>query len=178
MEKDWSMIVFEQARRFRRVKGIVVNSFMELEYNMIKSFSNGETETNISPVYSVGPILNLEGDSIDLGSGGSKTKAEIMELLDDQPPSSVVSLCFRSMGSFDEDQVKEIACALEQSGHRFLWSLRQPPPKGQVAIPSDYTNPTDLQNHLLESSKLFEGMQGLTSPKIGYSILSPDFVAI
>ncbi|XP_031255095.1 UDP-glycosyltransferase 71A16-like [Pistacia vera] len=31
LEKDWSMIVFEQARRARRVKGIVVNSFMELE---------------------------------------------------------------------------------------------------------------------------------------------------
>ncbi|KAJ0088976.1 hypothetical protein Patl1_33205 [Pistacia atlantica] len=48
------------------------------------------------------------------------------------------------MGSFNEDQVKEIACALEQSGHRFLWSLRQPPPKGQFATPSDYTNPTDV----------------------------------
>ncbi|XP_031278140.1 UDP-glycosyltransferase 71A15-like isoform X2 [Pistacia vera] len=67
-----------------------------------------------------------------------------MEWLDDQPPSSVVFLCFGSMGSFDEDQVKEIACALEQSGHRFLWSLRQPPPKGQFPIPSDYTNPTNV----------------------------------
>ncbi|XP_031254181.1 UDP-glucose flavonoid 3-O-glucosyltransferase 6-like [Pistacia vera] len=111
LEKDWYMIVFEQAWRFRRVKG---------------------------------PILNLEGDSIDLGPGGSKTKAEIMEWLDDQPPSSTVFLCFWSMGSFDEDQVKEIACALEQSGYRFLWSLREPSPKGQFAIPSDYTNPTDM----------------------------------
>ncbi|XP_031268648.1 anthocyanidin 3-O-glucosyltransferase 6-like [Pistacia vera] len=115
---------------------------MELESNMIKSFSNGET--NIPRVYSIGLILNLAGDSIDLGSGGSKIKAEIMEWLDDQPPSSVVFLCFGSMGSFDKDQVKEIACALEQSGHRFLWSLRQPPPKGQFAIPGDYTNPTDV----------------------------------
>ncbi|XP_031254177.1 anthocyanidin 3-O-glucosyltransferase 6-like [Pistacia vera] len=114
LEKDWSMIVFEQARRFRRVKGIVVNSFMELESNMIKSFSNARTETNIPPISSVGPILNLEADSIDLGSGGSKTKAEIMEWLDDQLPSSIVFLCFGSTGSFDEDQVKEIACALEQ----------------------------------------------------------------
>ncbi|KAK8981373.1 hypothetical protein V6N11_060045 [Hibiscus sabdariffa] len=30
------------------------------------------------------------------------------------------------MGCFGVDQVKEIAYALEQSGHRFLWSLRQP----------------------------------------------------
>ncbi|KAJ0028644.1 hypothetical protein Pint_36638 [Pistacia integerrima] len=142
LEKDWSMIGFQLARSFRRVKGIVVNSFMELESYTIKSFSNGET--NIPPVYPVGPVLNLEGNSIDLGSGGSKTKTEIMDWLDDQPPSSVVFLCFGSMGSFDEDQVKEIACALEQSGQRFLWSLRQRRPKGQSGAPRDYTNLTDV----------------------------------
>ncbi|XP_031254234.1 anthocyanidin 3-O-glucosyltransferase 2-like [Pistacia vera] len=136
------MILFELTRRFRRAKGIVVNSFIELESYAINSFSNGET--NIPPVYPVGPILNLNGDSIDLGLGGSKTKAEIMEWLDDQPPLSVVFLCFGSMGSFDEDQVKEIAYALEQSGQRFLWSLRQPRPKGQSGAPRDYTNLTDV----------------------------------
>ncbi|TXG57732.1 hypothetical protein EZV62_015561 [Acer yangbiense] len=36
------------------------------------------------------------------------------------------------MGSFGGDQVKEIACALEQSGHRFLWSLRYSPPKDNL----------------------------------------------
>ncbi|KAI8558706.1 hypothetical protein RHMOL_Rhmol04G0117800 [Rhododendron molle] len=35
-------------------------------------------------------------------------------------------------------QVREIAQALEQSGHRFLWPLRQPPPKGKFAIPGEY----------------------------------------
>ncbi|KAJ0027617.1 hypothetical protein Pint_36641 [Pistacia integerrima] len=134
-EKDWSMILFELTRRFRRVKGIVVNSFIELESYAINSFSNGET--NIPPVYPVGPILNLNGDSIDLGS-------EIMEWLDDQPPLSVVLLCFGSMGSFDEDQVKEIAYALEHSGYRFLWSLRQPQSKSQFDAPSDYANLTDV----------------------------------
>ncbi|XVF20971.1 hypothetical protein REPUB_Repub12eG0050100 [Reevesia pubescens] len=46
------------------------------------------------------------------------------------------------MGSFNEDQVKEIACALEQCGHRFLWSLRQPPEptKGMLPSPTDYDN--------------------------------------
>ncbi|XP_031258540.1 anthocyanidin 3-O-glucosyltransferase 6-like [Pistacia vera] len=110
-----------------------------------------------------GPILNLAGDSIDLGSGGSKTKAEITEWLDDQSPSSVVFLCFGSMGSFDEDQVKEIACALKQSGHRFLWSLRQPPPKGQFAIQGDYTNPTDvLPKEFLDRTVKIEKVIGWT----------------
>ncbi|KAJ6756682.1 GLYCOSYLTRANSFERASE [Salix purpurea] len=38
------------------------------------------------------------------------------------------------MGSFGVDQVKEIACGLEQSGHRFLWSLSQPQPKGKITL--------------------------------------------
>ncbi|KAJ0027912.1 hypothetical protein Pint_36707 [Pistacia integerrima] len=67
-----------------------------------------------------------------------------MEWLDDQPRSSVVFLCFGSTGSFDEDQVKEIASALEHSGHGFLWSLRQPPSKGHIGYPSDYTKLTDV----------------------------------
>ncbi|KAI8558703.1 hypothetical protein RHMOL_Rhmol04G0117500 [Rhododendron molle] len=56
------------------------------------------------------------------------------------PPSSVVFLCFGSMGGFEADQMREIAQALEQSGHRFLWSIRQPPPKGEMErkMPSEY----------------------------------------
>ncbi|KAJ0027907.1 hypothetical protein Pint_36708 [Pistacia integerrima] len=46
------------------------------------------------------------------------------------------------MGSFDEEQVKEIACALEQSGYRFLWSLRQPQPKGQFVAPKGFLDRT------------------------------------
>ncbi|GKV28156.1 hypothetical protein SLEP1_g37242 [Rubroshorea leprosula] len=53
---------------------------------------------------------------------------------------TLVFLCFGSLGSFGEDQVQEIARALEQSGHRFLWSLRKPQPKGTISSPTDYSN--------------------------------------
>lgn len=48
-----------------------------------------------------------------------------MQWLDAQPPSSVVFLCFGSMGKFDVDQVKEMANGLDLSGYRFMWSLPQ-----------------------------------------------------
>jgi hypothetical protein len=63
-----------------------------------------------------------------------------MQWLDDQPPCSVVFLCFGSWGSFSVDQVKETAYALEQCGHRFLWCLRKPPSNGKIESPSDYVN--------------------------------------
>ncbi|CAH2068886.1 unnamed protein product [Thlaspi arvense] len=67
-----------------------------------------------------------------------------MTWLDDQPPSSVLFLCFGSRGSFEEDQVKEIAHALERAGHRFLWSLRRPPAKGKIEVPREYENPNEI----------------------------------
>ncbi|KAJ6332399.1 hypothetical protein OIU76_010732 [Salix suchowensis] len=77
----------------------------------------------------VGLFLKLQRDEGEKGSDRARGKEEIKKWLDDQPPSSVVFLCFGSMGSFDEDQLREISKALEHSGHRFLWSLRRAPPK-------------------------------------------------
>ncbi|XP_059651118.1 anthocyanidin 3-O-glucosyltransferase 2-like [Cornus florida] len=122
------------ARRFRRTKGIMVNTFMELESHAVKSLWDGQTP----PVYPVGPVLNLKS-----GDRSHQSDA-IMSWLDNQPPSSVVFLCFGSRGSFGREQVKEIADALECSGYRFLWSLRQPPPKGKVELPKEYENPQEV----------------------------------
>ncbi|XP_059653400.1 anthocyanidin 3-O-glucosyltransferase 2-like [Cornus florida] len=122
------------ARRFRRTKGILVNTFMELESHAVKSLSDSKTP----PIYPVGPVLNLK-----IGDGSHQSDA-IMSWLDDQPPLSVVFLCFGSLGSFGKEQVKEIADALERSGYRFLWSLRQPPPKGKVELPKEYENPQEV----------------------------------
>jgi UDP:flavonoid glycosyltransferase YjiC (YdhE family) len=138
LNKEWLPNMLSQARRFRETKGIIINTFEELESHAINSFSKG----NSPPVYPVGPILNLNRDG-DREEESDKRK-DIKQWLDDQPLSSVVYLCFGSMGSFGVDQVKEIACGLEQSGHRFLWSLRQPPPKGKIEPPSDYTNPREV----------------------------------
>ncbi|KAI3756717.1 hypothetical protein L1987_56539 [Smallanthus sonchifolius] len=119
--------------KMREAKGIMVNTFLELEPHAIKSFS----DTNFPPVYPVGPILNLDGVA------GNGDGSDLFRWLDDQPRSSVVLLCFGSMGCFDEVQVKEIARGLERSGYRFVWSLRRPPPLDQSyeVFPIDYDDP-------------------------------------
>ncbi|RVX03583.1 Anthocyanidin 3-O-glucosyltransferase 1 [Vitis vinifera] len=43
-------------------------------------------------------------------------------------------------GAFHMDQIKEIAIGLENSGHRFLWTLRRPPRKDEMTLSSDYVN--------------------------------------
>ncbi|KAB5519112.1 hypothetical protein DKX38_023431 [Salix brachista] len=160
LNKEWLPILISTARRFRETKGIMVNTFEELESHSINSFSNGNTP----PVYPVGPMLNLNRDG-DRDVGSEKYK-DIKQWLDDQPPFSVVYLCFGSRGSFGVDQVKEIACGLEQSGHRFLWSLRQPPPKEMglgVEIKMDYRKEmnSDGNDDIVSAGEIERGVRCL-----------------
>ena len=121
LDKDGGYTAYMKfAQRFRDTKGIIVNTLKELEQYAIDSFSDGQTP----PVYTVGPVLGLKGPpnpALD-----EAERDNIMKWLDDQPPLSVVFLCFGSMGRFDGTQVKEMALGLERSGRRFLWCLRSP----------------------------------------------------
>ncbi|KAL7259384.1 hypothetical protein ACSBR1_005309 [Camellia fascicularis] len=96
------------------------------------SYANRLVSPESPPVYAVGPLLDLASEA---RSGSDRDK--ILKWLDEQPMSSVVFLCFGSLGCFDLPQLAEIAAALEKSGHRFWWSLRRPPPKGGLAMPTD-----------------------------------------
>ena len=150
LNKDGGYICFENhARRFKDTKGFIVNTFTELESHAVSSFLGGDTP----PVYTVGPLLNVNGQSL-MESNLDDQHGKIMKWLDDQPEKSVVFLCFGSIGRFSEAQVKEIALGLEQSGHRFLCSIRKPPPEGQFAMPSDYMSFEEvLPDGFLERTK-------------------------
>ncbi|ESQ36174.1 hypothetical protein EUTSA_v10007440mg [Eutrema salsugineum] len=112
----------ELSPRFRDAKGILINSFAELEPHPFDYFSQ---QDNYPPVYPVGPILSLKDRASPNEEAADRDR--IMGWLEDQPDSSVLFLCFGSRGSVDEPQVKEIARALELVGCRFLWSIRTSP---------------------------------------------------
>ncbi|CAN8258497.1 unnamed protein product [Cochlearia groenlandica] len=133
----WLPVVVNQVRRFRETKGILVNTFAELEPTAMRFLSKGDDKP-FPTVYPVGPVLNLKINGSD--SRESSKQSEIIRWLDEQPRKSVVFLCFGSMGGFREEQAKEIAIALERSGHRFVWSLRRAQPKGTVGPLGEFTN--------------------------------------
>ncbi|KAJ8770444.1 hypothetical protein K2173_017935 [Erythroxylum novogranatense] len=137
MNEQWLPVLLQLIRRYRETKGIMINTFMELESYAVNALTTESMNSNAPPVYPVGPILNLKGYQ------GTSDQDCIMRWLDDQAPSSVVFLCFGSKGSFDTEQVKEIALAVERSGQRFLWSLRKPASKGAMETPTEYTNPEE-----------------------------------
>ncbi|XP_031268650.1 UDP-glycosyltransferase 71K1-like [Pistacia vera] len=125
-------------RRFMETKGIIVNSDAELESHAVKCLMNDFD--CVPPVYTVGPLIDLKGESNKL----------------------------HGMGSFGEEQVKEIAFGLEQCGARSLWSIRKPAAKDKLAESSDYTSDhlqEILPNGFLERTKEM-GMPLYTEQKI------------
>ncbi|CAN1179108.1 Putative UDP-glucose flavonoid 3-O-glucosyltransferase 3 [Linum perenne] len=129
MSRDGLAMFRRVARDFRKTKGILVNTVKEVESHATDTLSRGLT-IPIPKVYPVGPILNLNND----------VTHDVIDWLDRQPESSVVFLCFGSMGAFGREQVREIAHALERSGERFLWSLRRPTGEGLTLLgnPKEY----------------------------------------
>ncbi|CAN7118578.1 UDP-glycosyltransferase 71B5 isoform X1 [Brassica rapa] len=140
--KQWLPFFFDQARNFRKMKGILVNTVAELEPHSLKIFSRGGYGGDDLPqAYPVGPLFHLQNDVVE------GKQSEVLRWLDEQPARSVVFLCFGSMGGFNEEQTREIAVALERSGYRFLWSLRRGSPDILTEPPGDYA---DLEEVLPE----------------------------
>lgn len=136
-DKHGGFSAFENfGRRLKEMKGIIVNTFEELESHAVEYLMKCD---GVPPVYTVGPMIDLQGDVQARPGGSGPQRDEIIRWLDDQPASSVVFLCFGSRGCFGEEQIKEIARGLEKSGVRFLWCLRKPPPKDKFEMPGEYT---------------------------------------
>ncbi|CAH1451148.1 unnamed protein product [Lactuca virosa] len=121
------------ALRYKETKGIIVNTFQELEPYSIDSLSSSYMD--LPPIYPVGPIIDHVGPA-KWHSNRSRHEKTI-EWLDHQPELSVVFLCFGSMGGLNRAQVREIATGLERAGYRFLWALREPA-KENLKLPNDY----------------------------------------
>ncbi|CAH2061390.1 unnamed protein product [Thlaspi arvense] len=115
----------------KNVKWVLVNSFDELESEIIDSMSD------VKPIIPIGPLVSpfllgadenetLEGKNLDLW----KSDGDCMEWLDKQARSSVVYISFGSLLKSSEGQVESIATALRNRGASFLWVIR-PKEKGE-----------------------------------------------
>lgn len=101
--------------------GILVNTFETLDAGVVAALGDPRCLPGriMPPVYCVGPFVGGVGNE-------AKDRHECLTWLDGQPDSSVVFLCFGSAGNHSAEQLKEIAVGLENSGHRFLWVMRNP----------------------------------------------------
>lgn len=133
LSKAASAHILRNVGRYRSTNGILVNSFTDLEPDLLLSLSENAQNP---PVYAIGPVLDLDR---------RMRHDPILSWLDAHPPESVVFLCFGSIGSIEDDQIKQIAVGIERSGRRFLWSLRRLPSAGEdfnEALPAGFLERT------------------------------------
>ncbi|BAF18020.2 UDP-glycosyltransferase 88F3 [Oryza sativa Japonica Group] len=112
-------------RRMPEARGMLINTYEWLEAKAVTALGDGACvpDRPTPPVYCIGPLI-VKGEDAAKGE-----RHACLAWLDAQPERSVVFVSFGSMGAVSAEQLKEIARGLENSGHRFLWVVRSPPPE-------------------------------------------------
>ncbi|PWA37338.1 UDP-glucuronosyl/UDP-glucosyltransferase [Artemisia annua] len=121
--------VLHNAKRYMMAKGIVVNSFKELEGGALEALQ--KEEPGKPKVYPVGPLVQS-------GSSSDVEGSDCLKWLDGQPCGSVLYISFGSGGTLSSAQLNELAMGLELSEQRFIWVVRSP---------NDQPNATYFDSH-------------------------------
>ncbi|XP_077251197.1 hydroquinone glucosyltransferase-like [Tasmannia lanceolata] len=116
-QDDAYCVFLHLAERFKYAKGILINSFWDMEPGAIKALT--EQKPGIPPLYPVGPLIQT-------GSRTGSDESECLKWLDEQPPGSVLFISFGSGGTLSLEQLTELALGLDMSEQRFLWVVRTP----------------------------------------------------
>ncbi|CAL5084495.1 unnamed protein product [Urochloa decumbens] len=105
-----------QERRRAPGAGMVVNTCRALEGEFLDVLA-GIPSSDGPKLFAVGPL-----NPVLIPDGAARH--ECLDWLDRQPPSSVIYVSFGTTSSLRPEQVRELAAALQDSGQRFVWVLR------------------------------------------------------
>nr|AYA22038.1 UFGT6 [Fagopyrum tataricum] len=115
--------LFERLRQAEEKSfGVLINSFYDLEPAYADYFRK-DLEVRS---WNVGPLSlhNMEvDDKAERGDTASIDAQSCLTWLDSMEPSSVLYVCFGSLTRFSMSQIIEMASALEDSGHPFIWVI-------------------------------------------------------
>ncbi|XP_034676034.1 scopoletin glucosyltransferase-like [Vitis riparia] len=104
----------------RKSFGTLMNSFYELEPAYADYYRN-----NIGiKAWHIGPVSLFNKDACDKAERGNKASLDEdswLSWLDSKKPNSVLYVCLGSLTRLSKTQLTEIASALEDSGHAFIW---------------------------------------------------------
>ncbi|KAK2650709.1 hypothetical protein Ddye_018198 [Dipteronia dyeriana] len=121
-KSDTYKLFLNMARRFGLAKGIVLNTFIDIETGALKALMEEDEEYSGGvrpPIYPIGPMIRA-------GSSDRGRKSDCLTWLDNQPSGSVLYVSFGSGGTLSHNQLIELAFGLEMSQQRFIWVVRSP----------------------------------------------------
>ncbi|KAF7811000.1 scopoletin glucosyltransferase-like [Senna tora] len=104
--------------------GVVVNSF----YGLDGVYADHNRKVFRRKTWQIGPVSLSHRDmkeKANRGKEASFNEQECLKWLDSKEPNSTLYICFGSVANFNDSQLREIALALEASGHNFIWVVRK-----------------------------------------------------
>nr|BAO66180.1 hypothetical protein [Delphinium grandiflorum] len=107
-----------------KTMSVVSNSFQELEPDYVVHY---EKQTG-KKVWTVGPVSLFNKDFESKSTRGRKSAIDehlCLSWLDSKKPKSVLYVCFGSLCHFPNSQLQEIGLGLEESGHPFIWVIKE-----------------------------------------------------
>ncbi|CAH8317172.1 unnamed protein product [Eruca vesicaria subsp. sativa] len=125
-------LILQQTKRLPKTFSVLIDTFEELEKDIIDHMSQLCPEVIINPI---GPLFMMaKTTSSDIKGDISGSLNQCMEWLDSKEPSSIVYISFGTAVHLQQEQIDEIAQGLLSSGLSFLWVVR-PPMKGLSLAP-------------------------------------------
>uniref|UniRef100_A0A0D3C3H9 UDP-glycosyltransferases domain-containing protein n=2 Tax=Brassica oleracea var. oleracea TaxID=109376 RepID=A0A0D3C3H9_BRAOL len=120
----------------------MVTAFSLQVFAVVNTSEVLEWMKNQWPVKNIGPMIpsmyldkRLAGDK-DYGISLFNAQVnECLDWLDSKPPGSVIYVSFGSLAVLKDDQMIELAAGLKQTGHNFLWAVREMETK---KLPNNY----------------------------------------
>ncbi|GAV60384.1 UDPGT domain-containing protein [Cephalotus follicularis] len=116
-----------------KADAILFNSFYEFEHEVLKEISSFYPQ-----IYCIGPLSTLcktlpQSEITSRRSSLWKENTDCLTWLDKHKPNSVLYVNFGSIAMMTEDNFKEFALGLTNSGHPVLWILRSDVVMGHAA---------------------------------------------
>lgn len=102
--------------------GVLMNSFYELE----PAYADHFRKVTGIKAWHLGPVSLFNRNADDRLERGGKTSIRAhscLDWLESKKPKSVLYICFGSLTRFSKTQTSEIASALEDSTHSFIWAI-------------------------------------------------------
>ncbi|KAJ0236633.1 UDP-glycosyltransferase 84A3 [Hirschfeldia incana] len=126
-------LILQQIVRLPKTSSVLIDTFEELERDIIDHMSQLCPEVKIKPI---GPLFMMaKTTSSDIKGDISDSVNQCMEWLDSKDPSSIVYISFGTVVHVKQEQIDEIAHGLLNSGLSFLWVVR-PPMEGLSLAPN------------------------------------------
>nr|ASK39402.1 UDP-glycosyltransferase [Ginkgo biloba] len=130
----WHLFVSRQVKKNRLNHGHIVNTFHDLEPQMIEFMEKSTGK----PVWSVGPVLpsdfingiGISSSALSASERGKEATIEekvCLEWLDEREAASVIYISFGSRNLVSPAQIEQLALGLEASGKPFIWAMRTCP---------------------------------------------------